>query len=540
MNPREPNLNDRYQRPCGAPAPAPTKPVGAFDAAPRSKPRRPRKGAGSRPNAAVVALYRERLTALVEDMHKSVLWWMRASYRENPPIMAQDHVERHIDDSGSGRHDIGHSENGVHAKAMTLLAEARRYDHMGYSFGLRGVRISPDRSKWHSYFDPSRDEVTTEEKFWREPSAERLHMMLHEIGHRGQGVDRSGYEKFKRLHLNRLPLFEAMANPVHLRDEREGHLHDIAEEVWAESYARWCLGLPMPDELREFWDERGRLGGHQRIPDRIRHEGIGGTVVDEASNVFGLDGTASSDAKTLREFRDERNVGRGGNGRPIYGSDSRLGSTDMAMDRTPADHLRSAFARLRKRWEDRFDEAAAKLARWFAQSAATRSDERLRRILKDGGLSVRFTPTKAMRDVQAATVQANVALIKSIPSQYLTQVEGIVARSVQTGRDLHQLSNDLRHELGVTKRKAAFIALDQNQKATSAMTRARQMELGLQAIWKHSHAGKTPRPSHVANDGKPYDPVRGWWDPHEKKFIWPGTLISCRCYSQTVVPSFKP
>ena len=210
------------------------------------------------------------------------------------------------------------------------------------------------------------------------------------------------------------------------------------------------------------------------------------------------------------------------------------------MDRTPADYLRSAFARLRKRWEERFDDAAGKLARWFAQSAATRSDATLRRILKDGGISVKFTPTKAMRDVMQGTVQANVALIKSIPEKYLTQVEGIVYRSVQTGRDLHQLSNDLRHELGVTKRRAAFISLDQSNKATSAMTRARQLELGMQAVWKHSHAGHTPRPTHVANDGKPYDPATGWWDPAVKRYIWPGTEPGCRCWTQTIIPGFKP
>src|SRR5262249_30275998 len=125
----------------------------------------------------------------------------------------------------------------------------------------------------------------------------------------------------------------------------------------------------------------------------------------------------------------------------------------LALDRTPASFLRAAFARLRKRWEQRFDEAAERLAGWFAQTTAQRSDEQLRRILKDGGLSVRFTPTPAMRDVMQGTVQANVALIKSIPEQYLTQVEGAVMRSVQTGRDLGQLTDELQHEFRVTKHR---------------------------------------------------------------------------------------
>ena len=48
---------------------------------------------------------------------------------------------------------------------------------MGYSLGLRDVRIVPDRSKWHSYYDFGRDCIVTEAKFWKAPAAERLHMM---------------------------------------------------------------------------------------------------------------------------------------------------------------------------------------------------------------------------------------------------------------------------------------------------------------------------------------------------------------------------
>jgi len=54
----------------------------------------------------------------------------------------------------------------------------------------------------------------------------------------------------------------------------------------------------------------------------------------------------------------------------------------------------------------------------------------------------------------------------------------------------------------------------------------------------HSHAGKEPRPSHLANDGKPYKIAEGWYDPDEKKYVWPGTLINCRCFSKPVVAGF--
>ena len=72
-------------------------------------------------------------------------------------------------------------------------------------------------------------------------------------------------------------------------------------------------------------------------------------------------------------------------------------------------------------------------------------------------------------------------------------------RGIQTGRDLGQISRDLQDTFGVTRRRAAFIALDQNNKATASMTRARQTELGIKkAIWLHSHGGKKPRPTHTS------------------------------------------
>src|ERR1700677_4348585 len=43
-----------------------------------------------RPNAGLTALYRKRLDKLIEEMHRSVAYFIAAQYRENPPEMAQD------------------------------------------------------------------------------------------------------------------------------------------------------------------------------------------------------------------------------------------------------------------------------------------------------------------------------------------------------------------------------------------------------------------------------------------------------------------
>lgn len=214
----------------------------------------------------------------------------------------------------------------------------------------------------------------------------------------------------------------------------------------------------------------------------------------------------------------------------------------MAMDaRTPADQLAKQMNELSKRWRSRFEDAAQELAEYYAEEISSRSDARLKAILKKSGFAVQFKATKAQKDILAATVHENVSLIKSIPAKYLTDVEGAVMRSVASGRDLGKLSKDLQRNYKVTKKRAEFIARDQNNKATAAFNRARQVELGIkQAIWVHSGAGKHPRPTHVkaGRDRAKYDINKGWYDPHAGEYILPGQLPNCRCTSRAVIKGF--
>lgn len=214
----------------------------------------------------------------------------------------------------------------------------------------------------------------------------------------------------------------------------------------------------------------------------------------------------------------------------------------LAADETPADALRRSMRELSSRWLKKFDEAAESLAEYFAQSVEKRSSAALRNILRNSGMTVEFKMTPVMRDVVDATVNANVALIKSIPAKYLSEVEDMVQRSVQSGRDLHQLSDDLQKRLDITKRRAAFISADQNQKATSAFNRVRLQEVGVtEAIWTHSGGGKEPRPTHVkaGRERTRFSVSKGWFDPAVKQFIQPGELINCRCVGRPVVKGFS-
>jgi SPP1 gp7 family putative phage head morphogenesis protein len=158
----------------------------------------------------------------------------------------------------------------------------------------------------------------------------------------------------------------------------------------------------------------------------------------------------------------------------------------------------------------------------------------MEKALKDAGWTVKFDPTPTKTDIFRATINENVSLIRSIASEHLSDVEQIVMRSVTQGRDMGALTKALQERFGITKRRAALISRDQSSKATAAINRAQQQELRITtAIWRHSGGGKTPRPEHVAANGKEYPVDKGMF--LEGVWTWPGVEIGCRCVSVSVL-----
>ena len=210
-----------------------------------------------------------------------------------------------------------------------------------------------------------------------------------------------------------------------------------------------------------------------------------------------------------------------------------------------ADVLSATILAHGKRWVDRIEKLGPQLARKFARVTQERVDAQAVTMMRTAGFTVRFKMTPGEQSVVDAIVHENVALIRSIAEQHLSGVEQAVMRSVQRGRDMSALSIELREVYGVTHRRAAFIARDQNSKATGLLARARFMELGLtEGVWKHSGGGKVPRPEHVAMSGQRFNLEEGAF--LEGVWTWPGVEINCRCVlgpyipGVTVVKGIKP
>lgn len=193
-----------------------------------------------------------------------------------------------------------------------------------------------------------------------------------------------------------------------------------------------------------------------------------------------------------------------------------------------------------------FGSVSEDLARDMTLDASQTSARSLKSSLKElsGGLTLKTDfLTRDLGQVMQATIAENVSLIKSIGSQYLTQIQGAVMRSITTGNGLADLVPFLRKQEGVTLRRARFIAEDQTRKAYGGMNKARMEKIGLKEFeWLHSGGGQEPRPLHILSctEGGLNHGIYSFdnlpiIDKKTGERGIPGQLIRCRCRMRPVV-----
>lgn len=216
---------------------------------------------------------------------------------------------------------------------------------------------------------------------------------------------------------------------------------------------------------------------------------------------------------------------------------------EIALDARPKPTapllLRRAMNKWGGLWAERVERLSLDLSERFARKNFTVTQNAVKQAFADAGWTVKFVPTLASVSAYHQVIGENVNLIRSIPAQYLKDIQTQVWQSVMRGGDMATLAKKLTKEHGIAKRRAATIARDQNAKAKAVIERTRRQELGVtHAVWMHSAGGKVPRRAHVAMDGKPYKIAQGMWDSDEGEYVLPGELINCRCTSKAVIPAF--
>jgi uncharacterized protein with gpF-like domain len=138
-----------------------------------------------------------------------------------------------------------------------------------------------------------------------------------------------------------------------------------------------------------------------------------------------------------------------------------------------------------------------------------------------------FLAEPELADTLASSINENVALIKSIPEQYFSDVEGIVLRGFRSGQRSSVLGDEIADRFG------AFIARDQVESLNGDLTRNRQIGLGIPGyIWR------TALDERVRDDHLALENTRHSWDnppvvdSRTGRTAHPGGDFNCRCVAE--------
>lgn len=218
--------------------------------------------------------------------------------------------------------------------------------------------------------------------------------------------------------------------------------------------------------------------------------------------------------------------------------------TGVAQDASPVKDILKAFRHSMKAWLKRWDWLASWLAPRVVGKVNGTTTRSMAEAFKAAGMTVRFDPKRSLNDITAALIAENVALIKSIPDRYFSEIEGIVTRGVSMGNDLGYIASELHKRYKITERRAKMIARDQMDKANQAIQRTRDLSLGItEGIWVHMPGQYTSRQTHIAMHGKRFKfdgppNERGLYDSAVKHNVLPASEPMCRCVYRAVLPDF--
>lgn len=219
---------------------------------------------------------------------------------------------------------------------------------------------------------------------------------------------------------------------------------------------------------------------------------------------------------------------------------------EFAQDESISSQVRIALNELQKKYGDKFSERSKELVKSLLRKTNRYSNMQINNALKDmlGDKAKDFalagsavSPEKS--EVMKALLFENVSLIKSIPDEYFKQITGAVARSIESGTGLKELSKELMTFGAKSQRRADLIAQDQTRKAYNSINLRNFEECGIKKFrWMHSGGSREPREYHMnVLNGQVFDLDTGAPNEDGKKpdFIYPGQLPYCRCIMQAVL-----
>lgn len=206
---------------------------------------------------------------------------------------------------------------------------------------------------------------------------------------------------------------------------------------------------------------------------------------------------------------------------------------EYVADASWSDIIAAAVQRLLTRWNSPFAQRQAEqIARDFVTTSAGDNDRRV----KSFGIDL-YGGDQQLQDYLKAAAFQNAQLIKSIPAQYLEQVQNIVMGNMRQGMRPSYIEAALVKQFGVTERRAKLIASDQTAKIQGEMNKIRQVNSGIEFFtWLTSHDERV-RHSHneVSKRDVGFGPGVFRWDDLpvvDGVPTFPGQPIRCRCVAR--------
>ncbi|MFV2058853.1 MAG: phage minor head protein [Thiohalomonadales bacterium] len=216
---------------------------------------------------------------------------------------------------------------------------------------------------------------------------------------------------------------------------------------------------------------------------------------------------------------------------------------DSIVNDSWVDIIIAAFEKIAAKWTSfGFLEAAKQSSKKFIKAIDDRNRNKYAQSIKVvgvTGLDV-FGDSPALQDILSSSIAENVQLIKTIPTQYLSQVQTIVMTNMRSGLRPSSIVKQLSTQYGVSQRRAAVIARDQTSKANGMLSKQRQEDTGFEYFkWVDSDDVSVRRTHEkIANDDIGYGKgVYKWSEPPKNdkgEQIIPGSEINCRCISAPV------
>lgn len=218
----------------------------------------------------------------------------------------------------------------------------------------------------------------------------------------------------------------------------------------------------------------------------------------------------------------------------------------VAMDASISSQSRILMNKLIDKWQKRFNVFGNDFAKKMIGTVDKQASNDLKRSTDklSGGLNIKTDAlTERTKDIILAGTDESASLIKSIATDYTTEVKEAISRSISTNTGSftslkETISEMLQGKFKTYKNKAKNIALDQTRKAYSNIAASRMRDVGLEEyIWRHSAGSQNPREHHQhvlnGNTYKLSDPPI--IDPKTGRRGKPGDDYNCKCYMDPVI-----